>query len=1440
MRPPTDEKAARPDRPRTAEEPVLPARLPDGGAAAASATADARKGELESARKGKRPGSSLLKERRAADTKATERGRGRREVSGPDPEGVPTPGRSQGQQQEGQSGQDPGRPDRGGQEGGDGDGGGFGFVELDVEPLLPPLWGQSPQEHEAEVQDYKQGLARDRRAGKEKVAAFVGGRRAKSGQLAALGPQLTGQVNGARATALADIRSAETSGAEAVRAAVRGARASVQAQARAARGQVEARHAATVAAMGTAASGARTAMDGGARTADQAVTGKQNDQLSALGDLYARTEQRIRDAATHAGDLAVGEARKRAEQYRAKMIHRDDNFWDGPLTDNRCKARADAAKAVGDGYKEQLPKAADEPIGDIRKGRPDAENTVRKISDDVRKSLDSVLKQCQQGLADAHRQSAGSADDARAGALQAIGRAASSAEAGLARLETSQLAAIRAQAAQQRQAAERQAAGVNAAIGQSLAAARAGLDRSLREFVRILGTDEAPDPDQLEEVLRDTGDRFDERLEATADGLRARAAQAGRSLAALGERTASGISQTSSAAARSAQQTATSTGQTLTTTATRTASGLRQVQQYFAETARTMRSGHEDANKQVLQGLDKAYTELSGKFKEGADGQVEAVAEGLEKAATGAGKDEIHPKITEEADKAAAKVKPRWVSVLVVVLVIVVVIALTLVLGPLIIGPIGALAGAMGASAAAAGVIGTVVGGAIVGAVAGAVGQVVSNVCYGLPPLEGVGKAALFGAIGGAIGGGVSAAVARTALSTGVRVGIEMTVEAGVEVGLGAADAAITGRSYTLQDALIGVATSVAVTGVMAHPRVHAMTERVSTSVTAGLGKLGIKVPELPTDVKTPDAPDAPDVNVPKAPDVDVPDAPAGPRPDGSGPAPGGTPGAKPDVDGPGPRPGGDAGGSPQQGRGPDGATSWDGSSLDPTGGKGSADGPVRPRDQADIEAELRSVLGPLGDRVDVRIDPELPGRTVRVHYDIDNNGLISNVRMAVGPSATPTDIRLHAPTARTMMRYGGLSGRVRQLLRQVTEWVGIHGSPPVGSMAWEARLELRKLPAVIADRARTYADADPAARAELEAELSFLVQQVNTHASTLKEWNLDPGRGYVAADSEGLKAARNLGYTEADLPDGHVWRQPKDRPLELVQNDPSTKKHWFIPPTDENPLGSIVDQKPETAANPKPRFDADPSITREEAFDKLGGNDESKPLGKFIKVLKDNGVIGSEADFIAKMPDPAGRLYDDVRHVAKIDFAKQLAEKVGSHADLLRISKELHGSDRGPLGEAWYEKNHAPDGNSQVVIPKDAVDGVTLEKPRRLDLVEDDTIVEIKNISKYDKEIEGQLNDLIKIPGKDISVGGERRPINLVRVAFLDPQGVHSNASWLFKFLKANGEADLELQVFNTRGDPRVLTPEDWSSLDFSTAAGRDFKAWLDGTTAEATGGGQ
>ncbi|WP_459251034.1 hypothetical protein [Streptomyces youssoufiensis] len=1442
------------------ENDGLPERLPEGGAATAAATSAARAGELRAARGGERTAVGLRQEPAARVSSRVPAGQGPREPGERGPEEADEHLPEQAGEQRASGGLE--APGRGAGEPGatEGtDGAGVGFVELDLEPLLPPLWGQSPARHEAEVRDCRQALARDAGVAKEKVAAFVEGRRARSAELAVLAPRLAQQVGGAKAGALAGIGAAEKSGMASVRAAVSGARSSVRAQAASARAQVEAGHAGAVAAMSAAADAARTGMESGARTAHQSVAAKQNQQKSALGELYAQTEQRIRESAQHAGSLAVSEGKKRAEQYRAGMIHRDDNWWDGPLTDNRCKAQAKAAEAVGEAYRDELPKAADEPIAEMRKGKPDAEKTIGKVADDVRESLEKVLQQSRQGLADAHTQSTDGAGQAKTAALAGISQALSSAEASLAQLQSAQIAAIRTQATQQRRAVTRSAASAITEIESGVATARAGLERGLSAFVRILAKDAVPDPRQLDETLRETGAGFDERVESLTQRLGAQAGQAGQALGAMGERTAQGVEATARTAAQSARQTAAATGQTLSRTATQTVSGLRQVQQGFAEIAKTLHKGHGDANQQVLEGLDKAYTELAGKFKKGADDQAKGIADALSKAATGSGKGEINPAITKEAKKARDKVKPRWHAVLTIVVVIVVVIALTIVLGPLVIGGISALAG----GSAAAGVIGTVVGGAIVGAVAGAVGAVVSNVLNGAPVLDGVVKAAVFGAIGGAVGGGVSTAVAKTSLSTGARVAVEMVVEVAVEVSLEAVDAARSGRDYSWGDALLTAATTVAVTGVMAHPRIQALTLRVQTGIEGKLGQLGLKIPGI-SDTTAPDTSATPDT--PGASGIDRPNASATDAPLTQSPS---TPGTSPDGAGPGTTLDGTSGtgsratpdGSPQPGRGPDGATSWDGSTLDPTGGAGSADGPVRPRDLEGMQAELRTALGSLADRVDVTIDPDLPGRTVRVHYDLGDDGLITNVRMTAGASVTPNDIRLHTRTARTMLRYSGLSGRVRNLLRQVNEWIGIHGAPPVGSRAWEAHLEVRKLRAIIADRAGAYAGADPAMRAELESEIDSLYRQYEAHATTLREWNVDAGRGYVAAEETGKEVAARI---EENFP----GRLPKVKEGDSrrwavgVGNDGSIVRLelWEGAGTGGKKVGEYhpVTGHALPSADKKKEEIFDPDTTPEQAFEILGGRDPGKELGKFIEAFKSlnmkpregfpDALFGEMPDaFIALMSAPGGRPHNKVRSPAKAPLrravvehitdprvieanpryaeliadghAPELARRMVSHEELLRLSGMMASADRGSLGEAWYLRMHASDNaQTQVSITKSAAkkEGIELKEDRKIDFLDGNKAIEVKNVSKeLDRRAKTQLEDLHKMIGRsfDGKDGSSTVAIKEAIISFPDPAGVLANSAWLRSFLRDADAPNMQIELFNSRGEV-VLVHHDGKEL--------------------------
>ena len=149
---------------------------------------------------------------------------------------------------------------------------------------------------------------------------------------------------------------------------------------------------------------------------------------------------------------------------------------------------------------------------------------------------------------------------------------------------------------------------------------------------------------------------------------------------------------------------------------------------------------------------------------------------------------------------------------------------------------------------------------------------------------------------------------------------------------------------------------------------------------------------------------------------------------------------------------------------------------------------------------------------VDITFDESLSGSTVRVYYQPE-------VQIRVGRDATALDIELHVPTVRTLRRYQGLTGKVRALIERISNWIERNGEPPVFSRAWEAKLELQKLPAIIEARQAKLAsaDLDGDTRAQLETEIADLESQITRHARTLDQMDVNPGVGYVAV--EGISA---------------------------------------------------------------------------------------------------------------------------------------------------------------------------------------------------------------------------------------------------------------------------------------------------------------------------------
>jgi hypothetical protein len=157
--------------------------------------------------------------------------------------------------------------------------------------------------------------------------------------------------------------------------------------------------------------------------------------------------------------------------------------------------------------------------------------------------------------------------------------------------------------------------------------------------------------------------------------------------------------------------------------------------------------------------------------------------------------------------------------------------------------------------------------------------------------------------------------------------------------------------------------------------------------------------------------------------------------------------------------------------------------------------------------------------------DGMAPG-DIRVAYDVADNGRATDIRIETGPGAVNQDaLALHTETARQIEAAGGLRDRLRTVL-------GGEVDPPVGSAAWEARLEIDMInteATAIADElaAGGLSETRVAALQTRQLELSDAIALENAR---LTDAAANPN-GFVAAPSRTgpiRDADGNLNYTRA------------------------------------------------------------------------------------------------------------------------------------------------------------------------------------------------------------------------------------------------------------------------------------------------------------------------
>ena len=308
---------------------------------------------------------------------------------------------------------------------------------------------------------------------------------------------------------------------------------------------------------------------------------------------------------------------------------------------------------------------------------------------------------------------------------------------------------------------------------------------------------------------------------------------------------------------------------------------------------------------------------------------------------------------------------------------------------------------------------------------------------------------------------------------------------------------------------------------------------------------------------------------------------------------------------------------------------------------------------------------------VTVEVDPALGAtNTVKVTYEYDAaTQLVRGVRIRAGRGATANDVALHAPTASAILRYSGLSGRVRVLWSELVALLG-GKDPPLYSRAWEAKLELQKLPEIIKDRTAQLADpkTGPALREELTTELGSLEAQVVEHAKTVADMNIDPGRGFVAARgiSKARQRAKEAGLEERE---GYTYRF-REGSWEVLRIDPTN-------PDTPALRWNAETKKYEPVTGRKPDVSFDDTITAEQAYTALGGYDKLREFGKWVEVVTGDLKLYTHEQLIAKLGDPAGYKTRTVRNRVKDavagDILKAIRDPVQAEGD-----RDVQGGDQG------------------------------------------------------------------------------------------------------------------------------------------------------------------
>ncbi len=233
-------------------------------------------------------------------------------------------------------------------------------------------------------------------------------------------------------------------------------------------------------------------------------------------------------------------------------------------------------------------------------------------------------------------------------------------------------------------------------------------------------------------------------------------------------------------------------------------------------------------------------------------------------------------------------------------------------------------------------------------------------------------------------------------------------------------------------------------------------------------------------------------------------------------------------------------------------------------------------------------------------------------------------------------------------------------------------------------------------------------------------------------------------------------------------------------------------------------------------------NVTASQIFETFTNAKSKSSFKPFAQMLEREG-IATDKEILKGIEELKSKFktYDDLRHALKERFKPAIFKKMldpkltpeQQQQAMTRITSGLSSSDSGNIAEQWYKRAYHELGLDKNKVDQKRLEalGIKLERDRFPDVIDDDTIYEVKHIAgELDQHGLTQFDDNMKLVADEGTtvpfMDGSNVHVKKCVYVFTKAEGVKANAKWIWTQLSNDRWAGkLSFEIF-TKDGKRII----------------------------------